>query len=78
MLSAFPAVYEVLADAYRPSTSGSEVEETITSREAYCPPVCIMVGTLVLWPLNQVRHQALHPVSRHKDWSTGLPSLGVA
>lgn len=42
VLSAFPAVYEVLADAYRPSTSGSEIEETITSREAYCPPVCIM------------------------------------
>ncbi|XP_074617585.1 protein broad-minded-like isoform X1 [Acropora palmata] len=42
VLSAFPAVYEVLADAHRPSTSGSEVEETITSREGYCPPECIM------------------------------------
>lgn len=42
VLSAFPAVYEVLGDVYRPSTSGSEMEETITSREAYCPPICIM------------------------------------
>ena len=45
VLSAFPAVYEVLADAHRPSTSGSEVEETITSREGYCPPECVMVRT---------------------------------
>ncbi|KAJ7374733.1 hypothetical protein OS493_005080 [Desmophyllum pertusum] len=42
VFSAFPAVYEVLADAYRPSTSSSEIEETITSRDAYCAPVSIM------------------------------------
>ena len=44
MLSAFPAVYEVLADDCRPSTSSSEVEETITSRDAFCAPVSIMVS----------------------------------
>lgn len=42
LLSAFPAVYEVLADDCRPSTSSSEVEETITSRDAFCTPVSIM------------------------------------
>lgn len=42
VLSAFPAVYEVLADAYRPSTSGSEIEEAVTNREAFSAPVSIM------------------------------------
>ena len=55
VLSAFPAVFEVLADAHRPSTSGSEVEETITSREGYFPPECIMVRTLATSHSSLVR-----------------------
>ena len=55
VLSAFPAVFEVLADAHRPSTSGSEVEETITSREGYFPPECIMVRTLTTSHSSLVR-----------------------
>ena len=54
VLSAFPAVYEVLADAYRPSTSGSEIEEAVTSREAFSAPVSIMVSR-ALYILNTGR-----------------------
>lgn len=54
VLSAFPAVYEVLADAYRPSTSGSEIEEAVTNREAFSAPVSIMVSR-ALYILNTGR-----------------------
>ncbi|XP_032231203.2 protein broad-minded isoform X2 [Nematostella vectensis] len=41
VLSSFPAVYEVLADAARPVTSSSEVEEITASEPVYSPPTSL-------------------------------------
>ena len=73
MLSAFPAVYEILADDRRPSTSGSEVEETITSRDAFCVPVSIMVRKCITH--TQMYYQGQWPCWENFGSIVGLDGM---